>query len=241
MNAEKAERLNDLKSAILDATSHEIRNSLNSIKIAVTTLLSGNAGDETCRREMLSIIDEEADRMDRLLDAAAQMARVAATMLSVKKEPQDMARLIPAAIQETGTQSDRGRIRVKVPDSLPPVQCDKGMILPALKQLLSNALKYSPAQSPLTVSAEFTGTAVVIAVLDSGPGIPADERDRIFEKHYRGSTAVGTHGTGLGLSSARRLARAHGGEVWMSTPLAGGAAFHLSLPASMAECEQVGE
>ena len=105
------------------------------------------------------------------------------------------------------------------------------MIARVLKQLLSNALKYSPDDSPLTVSAEFTGAAIVIDVVDRGPGVDDEERDRIFEKYYRGRAArSGTPGTGLGLASARSIVQAHGGEIWVTSPPAGGAAFHVSLP-----------
>lgn len=184
---------------------------------------------------MLTIIDEEVTRMDGLLDEAVQMARVEANDLSLKKELQNLAALIAAAIEEMSALAGRRRIQVSVPESLPPAECDKDMVIRVLKQLLSNALKYSPEESPLTVSAEFTGAAVVIEVVDRGPGVSDEERDRIFEKYYRGRAArSGTPGTGLGLASARAIVQAHGGEIWMTSPPAGGAAFHVSLPVTNA-------
>jgi signal transduction histidine kinase len=104
-----------------------------------------------------------------------------------------------------------------------------------LKQLLANPLKYSPQDSPLTVSVNFKVAAIIIDVVDRGPGIEDEERERIFEKYYRGRAArSGASGTGLGLASARSIVRAHGGEIWVTSPPTGGAAFHVSLPAASA-------
>ena len=230
-DAEVARRSEELKSAALDAMAHEIRNPLNSVKLAASTLLSGHAGGEPEKQEMLTIIDQEASRMDRLIDEAVQIARVQANDFSLTKEPQDLAQLIPAAIEEMHALAGRRAIRVSVPKSLPPADCDGDMIARVLRQLVGNALKYSPEDSPLMVSAEFTGAAIVIDVVDRGPGVDDDERDRIFEKYYRGRAAHSrTPGTGLGLASARSIVQAHGGEIWVTSPPAGGAAFHISLP-----------
>jgi two-component system sensor histidine kinase KdpD len=105
------------------------------------------------------------------------------------------------------------------------------MMLRVLKQLLNNALKYSPEDSPLTVSAEFTGAAIVIDVVDRGPGVAEDERGLIFERYYRGRAGrADLQGTGLGLPAAKCIVQAHGGEIWVTSPPEGGAAFHVSLP-----------
>ena len=129
--------------------------------------------------------------------------------------------------------TSRRPVEVRVPESLPPAECDQNMIARVLKQLLSNALKYSPDGSPLTISAEFTGAAIVIDVVDRGPGVTDEERERIFEKYYRGKAATSrVPGTGLGLASARSIVQAHGGEIWVTSPPAGGSAFHVSLPVS---------
>jgi len=233
--AEAVRRSEELKSAVLDAMAHEIRNPLNSVKLAATTLLSGHAGSELHKQEMLTIINEEVGRMDRFLEDAVQLARVEANELSLKKEPQNMAQLIPAAIAEISALAGRRPIQVCVPESLPPAECDKDMIVRVLKQLLTNALKYSPKDSPLTVSAEFNGEVIVIDVVDRGPGVKDEERERIFEKYYRGRAArARAPGTGLGLASARSIVQAHGGEIWVTRPPAGGAAFHVSLPVTRA-------
>jgi two-component system sensor histidine kinase KdpD len=182
---------------------------------------------------MIAIIGEEANRMERFIDDAVQISHTEADGLVVEKKPWNPARLIHGAIEEMGALSGRP-VYLSVPASLPPAECDKEMIVRVLKQLLSNALKYSPDHSPLEISAQFTGAAIVIDVVDSGPGIGSEEKDRIFEKHYRGRAASGTKGTGLGLASARSIVRAHGGEVWATNRASGGAAFHVLLPLTAA-------
>lgn len=225
----------ELKSAVLDAMAHEVRNPLNSVKLAATALLAESAGNELSNRELLMIIEEEANRMDRVIDESVRLARLDADRLSLRKQPQSVARLIPAVLEDMSALVGLRAIEVRVPGSLPPAECDRDMILHVFKQLLSNALKYSPEGSPLTVSADFTDGSVVIDVVDHGPGVPEEERDRIFDKHYRGKAArSATRGTGMGLASARAIVQAHGGRIWMTSPPAGGAAFHVSLPVTPA-------
>jgi two-component system sensor histidine kinase KdpD len=228
--AEAVRRADELKSAILDAMAHEMRNPLNSVKLAATTLLSGHVGSELHKREMLTIIEEEANRMDRFIDESVQVARLEARELTLNKEPQDLTRLIPAAVEDMGSTIRQRPLRMAIP-TLPPTECDREMIARVVKQLLNNALKYSPAGAPLAISAERSGAAIVINVVDSGPGVAEDERERIFEKYYRGRASRSrTPGTGLGLSSAKSIVEAHGGKIWVTAAPGGGAAFHVSLP-----------
>jgi two-component system sensor histidine kinase KdpD len=234
--AEVVRRSGELKSAVMDAMAHEIRNPLNSIRIAATALLTDDSEEEpdrngSCRREMLSIIDEEVSRMDRFLDETAQLSRLEADHIELKKAPENIGQLIPGAIAEVGAVAGERVIDIRVPAALPPAECDRDLIALVLRQLLNNAFKYSPGDSPLTVSAEFTGADIVIDVVDHGPGVAEEERERIFEKYYRGRAASsGTRGTGLGLASAKAIVQAHGGRIWVTGPPSGGAAFHVSLP-----------
>lgn len=228
--AEVLRRTEELKSAVLDSLAHEIRNPINSAKLAVTALLAGSANTGPARQELLTIIDEELDRMDGIIDETTQVARLEANEISLRKEPQNLARLITAAVEEMEILARGRAIQVSVPEGLPSAACDKVMIGRVFKQLLSNALKYSPPNSPLTVSAEVTALGIVVSVIDRGPGVAEDERDRIFEKYYRGrAVRGGAPGTGLGLASARAIMQAHGGQIWVTSPPSGGAAFHVSL------------
>jgi two-component system sensor histidine kinase KdpD len=230
-HAEVARRSEELKSAVLDALAHEIKSPLNSIKIAVTTLLSERIATKEDRHEMLAIIDEEANRMDGWITNAIQLSYLDAGELRLQMGPHDIGRVISGVLTEMHLLTGDRPIEVRVPKALPLAECDDGMIARVLKQVLENALKYSPAGSPVTVSAEFTGGAIVIGVADRGPGIDPDERERIFEKHYRGrASRSGVSGMGLGLASAKCIMEAHGGEIRTTSPTEGGAAFHITVP-----------
>src|SRR5262249_13057810 len=137
------------------------------------------AASDASKQEMLAMISEEVDRMDRSIEEAVRLARMEANELSLHKHPENLALLIPAAVDAMGTLISGREICVCVPESLPLAECDKGMMLRVFKQLLNNAATYSPQGTPLEVTAELTGSAIVVDVVDRGPGIAEDERDRI--------------------------------------------------------------
>jgi two-component system sensor histidine kinase KdpD len=229
--AEAARRSEELKSAVLDALAHELRSPLNSIKIAVTTLVSQVSEKDSAHRELLDIIEAEGDRLNSLIDDAIQISRLEAGDLVLKKEAENLQDLVSQTVQATAARAEGRRFEVSIPDSLPLVACDSHMLGKALKLLLDNALKYSPAGSVVTVSAECKSHSIVLSVANDGPGIPENERDRIFEKYYRGRAGrSGVPGTGLGLPSAKSIVEAHGGTIWVTSPPGGGAEFHMALP-----------
>jgi two-component system sensor histidine kinase KdpD len=229
--AEIARRSEELKSAVFDALAHEARGPLGSIDIAATTLLSARPGDAAQQREMLGIIKEEVERIDRWLDEAARASRADACRLTPDKAPRDVA----GALEPLRPLMGGRRIGVEIADSLPMADCDAKMIEHVLHLLLDNAMKYTPPGSPIVISASLDDDTprIVVSVADAGPGVPDGEHARIFEKHYRGSRhRSSVPGTGLGLASAKHLVEAHGGEIWVTNRPAGGAAFHFSLPAT---------
>lgn len=229
--AEIARRSQELKSSIFDALAHEARGPLNSITIAATTLLSERPGDATQQREMLSIVKEEADRMNRWIDEAARLSRTDPGGFAPSKAPQDVRGMVSVALEPMRPLLGDRPVAVQIEASLPRADCDAGITQRVLKLLLDNALKYSPPGTPITVASSLAGGAIDISVADSGPGVPEDEQARIFEKNYRGSQhRSSVFGTGLGLASAKYLTESQGGEIWMTNRPGGGAAFHLSLP-----------
>jgi two-component system sensor histidine kinase KdpD len=122
-------------------------------------------------------------------------------------------------------------VSIEIQDSIPMADCDAEMTQHVLRLLLDNALKYSPLGTPITIAASLDYGTINVSVSDVGPGVPEDQRARIFEKHYRGSQHNSVvPGTGLGLSSARRLVACQGGEIWMTNRPEGGAEFHFSVP-----------
>jgi len=234
-NARQAEivrRSEELKSAIFDALAHEARGPLSSIDIAASTLLSERPGSVAQQREMLGIILEEVGRMNRWIDETARLIEADAGELALHQTPQDVGGLVSSAL-EPFRPLLRGRlIRVDIPPALPMAGCDRAMVERVLKLLLDNALKYSPPGSPVAISSGLDGAMILVTVADAGARVPEDERELIFEKHYRGGH-TNVPGTGLGLASAKHLVEAQGGEIWVTNRPAGGAVFHFSLPAAI--------
>lgn len=232
--AEIARRSDELKSSIFDALAHEARGPLNSIRIAATTLLSKRPGDGAQQREMLQIVQEEVDRLNRWIDEATRLSRTDTAGFTPNKAPQDVQGLVSAALEPMRPLLHDRPVAVEIAPFLPPADCDAGMTQSVLKLLLDNALKYSPPGSPITVASSLESGAIDISVADSGPGVPEDEQARIFEKHFRGSRhRSSVSGTGLGLASAKYLTESQGGEIWVANRPEGGAVFHFSLPAAI--------
>ena len=157
-------------------------------------------------------------------------ARVEEGTFESGKGPRDIALLVRESVSDLSPVLEGRPVTVDVPDALPPANCDFQMIKGVLKELLNNAVKYSPSGSPLTVSVQQSGDEIITSVLDSGVGIGRGEEERIFEKHYRGS--VQASGTGLGLAIAKTIVEAHGGQIGVKSQLGVGSVFHFSLPAA---------
>jgi two-component system sensor histidine kinase KdpD len=229
-HAEAARQSEVLKSALLDSLAHDIKTPLTSIKAAVTSLL-GSAPDTS--RELLTIINEEADRLNQLAAEVVEMARIDAGKLHLEKQPVAVAELIAGALSDLALPL-RGRpLTLHVPDDLPAAEADRDFAGQVVKQFVENALKYSPAGSPLDISAKLQGGKIVIGVADRGPGIEENERSRIFDKFYRGRRhRFDTMGTGMGLAIAKGIVEAHGERIWVESEPGQGAVFYFSLAAS---------
>jgi two-component system sensor histidine kinase KdpD len=228
-HAELTERNQELKTALLDSLVHEIKTPLSVIKTAVSSLLSRDS-DAASRRELLTIANQEADRMDVSISEIFWRARVEAGTLQFGKGTHEIGPLVNETLNELRSVLGNRSVKVEVPDSLPPANCDPHMIKGVLKELLTNALKYSPSDSPLIISVRQTGNEIITSVADSGIGVQSGEEKRIFEKHYRGS--VQAPGTGLGLALVKTIVEAHGGRLGVESRPGGGAVFHFSLPLS---------
>ena len=231
--AEAARQSDELKSTLLDALAHEFKTPLTSIKAASTALLSSNALRPEQQRELLSIVDEETDRLSVLVTEAIQMARIEAGRVILRRESHSVQELVESVLNKLRTVVEDRKIQVNIAAGLPPVWVDGELIEVALRQLIDNALKYSPAGSPVALAAESKEGRVVVSVADHGPGIPEAEQSRIFEKFYRAEAS--RHqipGAGLGLVIAREIIHAHGGEIWVDSKPGEGSIFEFSLPSS---------
>ena len=228
-HAEAARQSEVLKSALLDSLAHDIKTPLTSIKAAVTSLLGTAAAAD---HELLTIINEEADRLNQLAAEVIAMARVEAGKLHLEKRLVTVAALIEGSLAELGAIRRGRSIATQVAAGLPLVECDSELVQQVIKQLVENAFKYSPEGEPVTISAAPKGEKIVIGVSDRGAGIDEDERPHLFDKFFRGRRhRFETKGTGMGLAIAKGIVEAHGEKIWVESEPGHGSAFYFSLPA----------
>ncbi len=229
--AEIATQSEELKSTLLDAIAHEFKTPLTSIKAVTTDLLSGSVHElPQSQRELVTIVDESADRLSKLVTDAIQLARAEGGTFHLNRGEHFVGSLISASIRQMKSLMDGRSVTVSVADDLPPVRVDADLIQVVITHLLDNALKYSPATSPISISAQMLGARVVISIVDQGPGIPEQEQAQIFEKFYRGQAEKNLKGTGMGLAIAREIMIAHGQEIWLESQIGRGSKFSVSLP-----------
>lgn len=228
--AEAARQSDVLKSTLLDAIAHEFKTPLTTIKASTTALLAGKAPKPEQQREYVVLMDEEADRLSGLVSEAIQMARIEAGQVGLQLEETQIAELLESVLTKMKSVVDERQVEVRTQPDLPPVVIDRELMEMVFRQLLDNALKYSPPGSPITISVALEKDKVVTRVRDRGRGIAVSELERIFEKFYRsqeGRTQVA--GAGLGLAIARSVVTAHGGTIWAESEPGAGAILCVSL------------
>ncbi len=229
--AEAAREGEKLRSALLDSVTHEFRTPLTSIKASVTGLLSGGSLDDSQRKELLTVIDEESDRLDHLVGEAAQMAQLDANQVELHREPHRIQGVIERAVEESKKPLAGHQVEVVVPDDLPLLRFDLDRIKDVLNHLLENAGKYSPPNTPVRIAAEKKDDYVVVSVGDRGPGIDDFEQSLIFDKFYRGKDQrYSVQGTGMGLAIAKAIIEAHRGTISVTSQLGHGSVFSFTLP-----------
>lgn len=228
----EAERQGErLKSALLDSIAHDFRTPLTSIKAATTSLLAAGTPDAAQRKELLTIINEECDRLNRLVEEAAEMSRLEAGEFELNLLPTQIGAIIQAALAQCTSALAGRKVEVKLSPNLPPVRADLTRIKDALVHLIDNANLYSPKEQPITISAELTGETVTTSVADRGPGIDDFEQGMIFDKFYRGKDQrYLVRGTGMGLPIAKAIIAAHKGAISVTSQLGHGSVFTFTLP-----------
>jgi two-component system sensor histidine kinase KdpD len=228
---EVARQSEQLRTTLIDAMSHEFKTPLTSIKAATTSLLANPEQPAESRTELLKVADEEAEHLRRLIDDAVEMARLDRAHIDVHLQPSDLASLVREVVASMRPEiADRpfelradGEMRAAV---------DRRLFRLAFKQLLDNALKYSPPGAPVAVVVDRSDTGIGVEITDHGAGIPEREQGRIFERFYRSpSVRQQIPGSGLGLSIAYSIARAHNGDLTV-TSRPGETTFRLSVPAA---------
>lgn len=231
-----------LKSALLASLSHDLRTPLAVIKASSSSLLDSSvAWDADSRSEFLLAIDEETDRLARMVDNLLDLTRIEGGTLHPDKSWYDIAELVADVANRPAVRSPDHPLRVDIQPDLPLVCFDYVKIAQVLVNLIENAVKYTPPGTPIVVTARAARDAVELAVTDSGPGIPANELDRIFDPFYRSPRNARVPGTGIGLAIARGFVEAHGGRIRVESRPGGGASFRFTLPVETADGERNGE
>lgn len=222
--AEALKQSEQMKSALLDAVTHDLRTPLTSAKAAVTTLLSSNQEkdglDEEGRLELLDVIDSELDHLNHLLEGVIEMAKIEAGAMEPRKAWSSMDEIVSICLNRASSITARHHVRVVMEPDLPPVRLDQKAIAEVLYVLIENAAKYSPPATEIVVRVGRTEQGeLLLSVEDQGIGIPEELRQKVFEKFFRGSQdsalKPAPSGMGMGLAIARGIIEAHKGRIWI--------------------------
>jgi two-component system sensor histidine kinase KdpD len=229
--AKALEQSERLKSALLDAVTHDLRTPLTSIKASVTTLLDDLPSnidkgetislDAEGRREMLEVINEETDRLNRFIEGLMELARIEAGEMHLHRRWGSIEEIVAAVMERAAPLTRDHRIHVRLDDGLPPMRVDDRAVAEVIYTLVDNAAKYSLPGTNINVEAKSTdGQTVQLSVEDEGSGIPAELRERVFDKFFRAMRDgdSGSHqpsGSGMGLAIAKGIVEAHGGRIWI--------------------------
>lgn len=224
---------NRLKAELISTLAHEMRTPLTSIKGYSTALLMEEvAFDPKAQREFLEIIDEECDTLQQLIHDILESSIIDAGLLKLEMQPVLLPRLIKGTVDDMARRAEGCRFVVDLPDRLPVVEADPERITQVLRNLLDNAVKYSPGGGLIIVRAEVQPKQVVISVADQGVGIAPEHLHQLFEKYFRAQTGLirNVVGSGLGLPIAHAIVESHGGRIWAESVAGQGSTFHFTLP-----------
>ena len=242
--AEEARALHEadrLRSQFISSVSHELRTPLTLIKGYSTSLLRQNVSwNEETQREFLQIIDDKTDELRDLIDKLLQSAKLEAGAFKLEKEPVLLTKLAQRVLEDTTLRAKKHKFTLEFGPSFPVLEADVRCMEQVLRNLVQNAVKYSPGGGEIIINGVVREGNAVVSVSDEGAGIPPEYQDKVFERFYRVNdpSTHGTHGSGLGLSIARGHIEAHGGEVWLESVAGKGSKFYFSLPLEPAESDE---
>jgi K+-sensing histidine kinase KdpD len=245
--AKALEQSERLKSALLDAVTHDLRTPLTSIKASVTTLLDDlHPGvkeegavplDAEGRGEMLEVIDEETDRLNHFIEGLVELARIEAGEMRLRRRWGSVEEIVSTALERAAPLTRAHRLQISLERELPTVRVDARAVAEVVYTLVDNAAKYSPAGTTIKVGAKHAdGQRIELSVEDEGGGVPAGLRERVFDKFFRAmrdgdSSTRQPTGTGMGLAIAKGIVEAHGGRVWIEDAAGNsGSRFVVALP-----------
>jgi two-component system, OmpR family, sensor histidine kinase KdpD len=227
-----------MRTALLAAVSHDLRTPLASAKAAVTSLRSQDIEwDAEDHDELLATADESLDKLTHLVDNLLDMSRLQAGALAVFPRPADLSEIVARSLDDLGPGART--VTVDIPDDLPEVAVDPGILERVIANLTANALRYSPAGTPPALTGSALRDRVELRIIDRGPGIPVEHRNHMFVPFQRLGDTDNTTGVGLGLALSRGLTEAMGGTLEPDETPGGGLTMTLSLPAAPAPAVSV--
>jgi two-component system sensor histidine kinase KdpD len=231
--SEAAKESERLRMVLLDSIAHELRTPLTAIKASATTLLCSNQVSADDQQEMLTVIDEEADRLNALIAQAVQMGQLETSGMHMEFSACAVPELIQHAVQSCSFALSEHPLQLSIPEDCPAVLADAAWMERAISHLLLNAAKYSPKGSAIQLAVQPANQYVTISVTDEGPGVDPAERQMIFDRFYRGQRFRGrVSGTGLGLAICRAVVTEHRGTIEVQNEPGRGARFTISLPSA---------
>jgi PAS domain S-box-containing protein len=222
-----------MKSTFISVISHELKTPVALIKGYAGTLRRPDAAwDPETLADGLAVIEEEADRLNALIDNLLDASRIQTGVFRLERSDVDLPRLAMKVVDGFRLQTSAHQFELDFPEDLPPVLADEARIRQVLDNLVSNAIKYSPQGGPIRIGAWQEPSGVTVYVADRGIGIPADEQSRLFASFYRVDSSLRrqTKGTGLGLYLCKAIVEAHDGRIWVRSEPGGGSTFFFSLP-----------
>ncbi len=229
-----AQRATRAREDVLSVVSHDLGNPLAAIRLCASALLEAPPSDVKEQRHLLQAIGNSADWMSRLIHDLLDVSTIEVGKLSVERRTEQVAPIVRQALAMVGPQADQRGVRLAsaVDERVPAVHGDAARLIQVLTNLLGNSLKYTERGGAVTLSAAAQGEEVLLAVRDTGSGIPADQLPRIFERYYTRKRGANKSGSGLGLSIARGIVEAHGGRIWVESAVGEGTSFFVALPAA---------
>lgn len=233
LSAEKRalELVDDYRAALLRSVSHDLRTPLVTIRAVTSDLRHGTEYDDHVRDELLDLVGDEADRLDRLVANLLSLSRIEAGSLAPERQAVAVEELFADRVRKLNRVLRHAHVQVDVPFTLPLADADYTLIDQVLTNLLDNAARHSPDGGVIRVRARQRDTWIEVAVIDQGPGVAPDDTQRIFEPFSRGH---GSDSSGVGLAICRAIVEAHGGSISVAPANGGGAQFVFTLPARRA-------
>jgi signal transduction histidine kinase len=224
---------NRLKAELISTLAHEMRTPLTSIKGYSTALLMEDIHfDAESQMEYLQIIDEECDILQNLIHDLLESSVIDAGLLRLERQPVRVSRLAQRVVEDIARQTDAHRVVLDFPEDFPIVEADPERVAQVLRNLLENAVKYSPNGGLIVVRGEMNEHEVTISVADQGVGLAPEDLNRLFEKYFRVRSGLAHHvvGTGLGLPISHTIVESHGGRIWAESKLGEGTTLYFTLP-----------